>query len=327
MIRTFTAAALAATALGTVLAPGTARAQDACGEVSITLMDWASSAIVTHVATFLMSEGYGCDVTIVPSSTTPALASVAETGEPDILTEIWTNGTPVYDELVAEGRIVPVADVIAEGGVQGWYIPTYLAEAHPELRTLQGILDNPELVGNRLHSCPEGWACRETTVSLAEAVGADGAGIELFQHGSGETLAASLAAAVEAGEPWLGYYWAPTGVLGKYDMTMVDLGPYDEETFFCNADPACEAVGVTAYSVNPVKTVVTADFQAERPELAALLANVSFTTGQMNAALAWQEENLASAEEAAVWFLSTYPDVWQAWVSDEARANLAGLIE
>ena len=33
-----------------------------CGEVSITEMDWASSAVVTAVATFLMEQGYGCSV-------------------------------------------------------------------------------------------------------------------------------------------------------------------------------------------------------------------------------------------------------------------------
>lgn len=327
MTRTLTAATLAAACSALALSAGAARAQDECGEISITLMDWASSAIVTHVATFLMSEGYGCDVTVVPSSTTPALASVAETGEPDIVTEMWTNGTPVYDELAASGRIVTVADVLSDGGVQGWYIPTYLAEAHPELTTLEGVLANPDLVGNRLHSCPDGWACKETTVSLAEAVDAEGNGIELFQHGSGETMAASLAAAYESEEPWLGYYWSPTSVLGKYDMTMVDLGPYDEATFFCNADPTCEEDGVTAYSVSPVKTVVTSTFEADHPELTALMSNVQFTNDQMNEALAWQEDNLASAEEAAVWFLTTYPDVWQAWVSDEAREKLAGLIE
>ena len=59
-----------------------------CGEVSITEMDWASSAVVTSVAAFLMEQGYGCDVQKVPSSTVPALTSLAETGEPDILTEV-----------------------------------------------------------------------------------------------------------------------------------------------------------------------------------------------------------------------------------------------
>ena len=106
-------------------------AQAKCGEVSITEMDWASSAVVTHVANFLMTNGYGCDVQLVPSSTTPAMASIAETGEPDILTELWTNSSPVYDELVAEGKLVELGHVLADGGVEAWWIPAYLAENIP----------------------------------------------------------------------------------------------------------------------------------------------------------------------------------------------------
>ena len=59
-------------ALATMTAFGATSAQ-ACGKVSITEMDWASSQVVTAVATFLMQQGYGCDVQKVPSSTVPAL--------------------------------------------------------------------------------------------------------------------------------------------------------------------------------------------------------------------------------------------------------------
>jgi len=47
---------------------GTAAMADghaACGEVSITEMDWASAAVVTAVSKFLMEQGYGCEVQVV----------------------------------------------------------------------------------------------------------------------------------------------------------------------------------------------------------------------------------------------------------------------
>ncbi|WP_308917856.1 glycine betaine ABC transporter substrate-binding protein [Jannaschia sp. LMIT008] len=314
--------------LGAVLLlPAAAQAQDACGDVVITEMDWASAAIVTQVSTFLMTQGYGCDVQVVPSSTTPAMVSVAETGKPDIVTEVWTNGNPGYDELAAAGTIVTLADVLSDGGVQGFYIPTVLAEAHPELTTIDGVLANPDLVGGRLHSCPEGWACQNTATAYARAAGFEEAGIEVFQHGSGETLATSMAAAVENGDPWFGYYWEPTSILGKYDMTRVDLGEYDQETFTCNSDPACEDIGVTAYPVVPVKTVVTTTFEAENPTITALMNNVRFTNAQMGEVLAWQEDNGASNSEAAVYFLTTYPEVWGGWVDDAARERLSALLQ
>ena len=324
MNRTPLPAALAAAALAL---PGAAWAQASCDDVVITEMDWASAAIVTNVATFLMEQGYGCTVQVIPSSTTPAMVSVAETGRPDIVTEVWPNGNPAYDELSAAGRITTVADVLSDGSVQGWYLPASLVEAHPELATLEGILANPGLVGNRLHACPDGWACKVSTESIARAAGLEAAGIEIFQHGSGETLASSMAAAVENGEPWLGYYWEPTSILGKYDMVRVDLGPFVPEVWDCAADAECRTDEMTAYATTPVVTVVTTTFAEDQPELSALLGRVRFTNAQMGEVLAWQEENGASNEEAAVYFLSNHSDVWQDWVDDDARARLAALID
>jgi glycine betaine/proline transport system substrate-binding protein len=251
---------------------------------------------------------------------------VAETGAPDIVTELWINGAPAYDAMSEEGTITTLTDVLSDGGIDGWWVPTYLVDEHPELATLEGVLANADLLGNRFHQCPEGWGCQRTNDSLARAAGLADAGFEVFQHGSGETLAASIAAAFENRDPWFGYYWAPTAVLGKYDMTSVDLGPYDEEIHRCNTDPACEEVGLSAYPVGPVKTVVTATFQDEQPEIAELMSNLAFTNEEMGAILTWQDENSGSAEEAAVYFLTNYGDVWSEWLSDDAREKLAPLL-
>ena len=47
----------------------------------------------------------------------------------------------------------------------------------------------------------------------------------------------------------------------------------------------------------------------------------------MNEILAWQEAEGASYEEAAVYFLTNYKDVWGAWLNDDARTKLAALLK
>lgn len=99
-------------------------ASAACGKVSITEMNWASSQVITEVSKFLMEQGYGCTVEKVPSATTTAVASLAENGEPDIVTELWLNSTgDVYAKLEAEGKVERLADVFDPGGVEGWWVP------------------------------------------------------------------------------------------------------------------------------------------------------------------------------------------------------------
>ncbi|MEH6576411.1 MAG: ABC transporter substrate-binding protein [Amphritea sp.] len=298
-----------------------------CGEVVITEMNWASSALITSVSKFIMEQGYGCTVQTVPSGTLPAVTSIAETGKPDIATEIWLNSVPLYTELEAKGKIVTAAKVFSDGGQEGWWIPKYLADKHPELKTIDGILANPELVGGRFHNCPVGWGCRTANDNLKVAYDLAGHNVEVFDHGSGETLAASIASAYDNKEPWFGYYWGPTAVLGKYPMVKVDIGPYNKDIHDCTQSKECATPGKGGFPAAPVLTGVTKDFADREPEILALMQNVSFESGLLSQLLAWQEENKASADETAVYFLTTQKDVWSEWISDDAKKNLAAILK
>jgi glycine betaine/proline transport system substrate-binding protein len=311
--------------LGLLAAPAAAQAE--CGEVSITEMNWASAQVVTTVASFIMEQGYGCEVTVVPSDTVPAVTSLAENGEPDIVTELWLNSTgEAYLQLEEQGKVERVAQVLDPGGVEGWWIPTYLAEEHPELTTIEGVMANPELVGARFNNCPSGWGCRVVSDNLIRALDLEDSGIEVFNHGSGETLATSMASAYQDGKPWLGYYWAPTVPLGKFDMTRVDLGEYKEDVHTANQSQDNENPGVSDFPAAQVLTSITTDFKEREPEIAELMSNVTFKTSTMSSLLAWKDENNASAEEAAVYFLTHNKDVWSAWLSDDARERLSKVL-
>mgnify|MGYP006427933791 CR=1 FL=1 len=314
-------------AASAMTAPMAAQAQSDCGEVSITEMNWASGQVVTAVSSFIMEQGYGCDVSVVPSDTVPAVTSVAENGEPDIVTELWLNSTgETYDELKNEGKVVEAGPVLEPGGVEGWWIPTYLAEEHPELTTLEGVLENPELVGGRFYNCPEGWGCRVVSDNLSEAIDLESNGIDVFNSGSGQVLATSMADAVLAEEPWFGYYWGPTVPLGKYDMTKVDLGEVKPEVHKRNQNAETDNPGISDFPAAPVATATTSSFQESEPEVFEFLTNMTFQTSNMSSVLAWKDENDASAGEAAVHYLQTYQDEWSGWLDDAARENLSSIL-
>lgn len=304
-----------------------AMAQANCGEVSITEMNWASNTVVTSVAKFIMEQGYGCDVTVVPSDTVPAVTSVAENGEPDIVTELWLNSAgDAYLRLEEEGKIERLGKVLDPGGVEGWWIPTYLADEHPELKTIEGIMDNPELVGSRFNNCTDGWGCRIVNDNLIRALDLKESGIEVFNHGSGETLASSMASAVQDGEPWFGYYWSPTVPFGKLDMTRVKLGEYKKDVHQKNQTADADNPGVSEFPAAPILTSVTTDFKDREPEVAEMLSKMTFKTDTMSALLAWMDANNASAEEAAVYFLANNRDEWSTWLNDKAKKKLAAIL-
>ena len=318
--------AIIGAATGFAMLTSTANAAG-CGKVTITEMNWASSQIITEVAKFLMEQGYGCKVEKVPSATTTAVASLAENGEPDIVTELWLNSTgDVYSKMEKAGKVERLADVLAPGGVEGWWIPDYLAKKHPGLKTIKDVLANPKLVGGRFNNCPDGWGCRIVNDNLAKALKMRAAGMEVFNHGSGETLATSIAAAYEDKKPWFGYYWGPTAVLGKYKMVKLTIGDIDAKVHAANSNKDISNPGVSDFPPAPVLTVVTAAFKKREPAIAELMSKVSFDVNTMNGLLAWKKEKKASAEEAAVRFLTQEKATWANWVSADARKKLGAIL-
>ncbi|WP_027857352.1 glycine betaine ABC transporter substrate-binding protein [Marinobacterium jannaschii] len=300
-------------------------AQASCGEISISEMNWSSGQVVTSVSKFLLEQGYGCSVQVVPTSTVPSVTSVAETGKPDIVTELWLNSLPLYKELEAQGKVITAANVLSDGGQDSWWIPKYLADKHPELKTLEGVLANPELVGGRFHNYPDGWGSRIKNDNLIKAFDFQGHKMAVFNHGSGETLAASIAAAYNAQEPWFGSYWAPTSVLGKYEMVAVDMGEYDDKAHSCITSKDCANPQKTSLPATTVITAVTTDLAKREPEILELMKNITFSNAEMGQLLAWQEANKASSEETAVHFITTQQDTWTGWINDDARKKLSAL--
>jgi glycine betaine/proline transport system substrate-binding protein len=57
-----------------------------------------------------------------------------------------------------------------------------------------------------------------------------------------------------------------------------------------------------------------------------MLSKMTFKTSSMSALLAWMDENNASAEEAAVYFLSNNSDEWSSWLNDSATQRLANVL-
>lgn len=320
---------LAAAGAATCLTAVAAQAQDSgeCGEVSIAQMNWAAAEVTTKIAEFLLEQGYGCDVSLVQSDTIPAITSVAENGEPDVVTNLWLNSAgDAYRRLEEQGTMERLTSVLDPGGVEGWWIPTYLAEEHPELTTIEGVMENPDLVGGRFNNCPDGWGCRVVSDNLVRALDLESSGLEVFNHGSGETLASSMGSAVTDEEPWFGYYWGPTVPMGKYDMTQVELGEYNEEAFAELQNQDTSDPQVSEFPAAPILTSVTTDFAENNPEVTDFFRNMTFETSTMSGLLAWQDDNNASAEETAVHFLTNNTDTWSGWVNDAARENLSNLL-
>lgn len=307
-------------------------AESGCGNVTIADMNWSSASLMANVDRFILEHGYGCEAELVPGDTMPTGTAMIEKGEPDIAPEMWSNSMKTaLDKGVAEKRLRYAGQSLSDGGEEGFWVPQYLVDKDPTLATIDGVIQSAAMFKHpedpeksAFMGCPAGWNCQISSGNLFKALHLEDKGFELIDPGSGAGLAGSIAKAYERQEPWFGYYWAPTAVLGKYKMVKVDFGSgVDKEEFInCTSKEECENPKVTMYPPSMVQTLTTEKFAQRAPEAFEYLSKRAFTNPQMNELLAWMEDNQADGDIAMEHFLREYPETWKSWVSEAVAKQI-----
>jgi glycine betaine/proline transport system substrate-binding protein len=159
--------------------------------------------------------------------------------------------------------------------------------------------------GRFINSIP-GWLCTGINSEKLVTYGLDEYYND-FLAGSDAALSGSMVAAYEKHDPWFGYYWAPTWILGKLDMTPIVEPPFDQEvwetTYGCTLPPV------------HVNIAVNSSLLDSAPDVVEFLRNYETTAAQNNEVLDYMQETGATTEEAAIYFLQEYESVWTQWVS------------
>lgn len=312
---------------------GQAASANECGNVTISSMNWQSAEVLASLDKFILDNGYGCNAEIIVGDTVPTITSMVERGEPDIAPEGWIDLLPeVVQRGLDEGKLVGAAVALSDGAVQGWWIPKYIADANPDMKTIDDVLEHPDLFPDpedpgkgAVFNGPQGWGGTLVTTQFFKAYDAADKGFNLVDTGSAAGLDGSIAKAYEREEGWVGYYWAPTALLGKYEMVKLDHGAElnEEEWDRCNTVETCPDPQKNDWPSDTVQTLVTADF-AERAgeEVMGYLNTRSWTNDTVNGLMAWMTDNQATGEDGARYFLKNNPDLWHDWVTPEAAEKI-----
>lgn len=321
---------LVAGALVSVLAWGAATAAHA--RDNVVFVDWAWQSAVVHnrIAAFIVEHGYGYDTDHVMADTIAGIQGMRR-GDVDVAMEVWFDNAPeVWRPTLEEGLAIDLGDNFL-AAPQGWYVPTYVIEGDPErgiepmAPDLRSVFDLPKYwelfrdpevpTKGRFYNGITGWVQSEYNVMRLETYGLDDT-FENFYPGSQAAADASIARAFERGEAWFGYYWEPTWIMGKYDMTLLEEPPYNPDCWTEEAGFGC------AFPFTDVKKFVGKPFYDRAPELVEFIAAYKTDLEHNNAILAFMQEREAEPEEAALWFLRTFESVWTEWVPADVAARV-----
>ncbi len=310
-----------------------------CGDVQIAEMTWASAQLVANIDKLILKEGYDCNASLIAGDTNPTFASMSSKGVPDIAPEMWINSVRnPLEKAISEGTLhIANMGPITELG-EGWWIDANTAKNHPEIKTVADVLARPDLFPYKedatkgaFHTCPAGWACQVINGNLFKGFDMEAKGWTMVNPGSGAGLDGSIAKSAETGTAWFGYYWAPTAIIGKYNLVQLDYGvPYigDEHWNACTSKVDCDAPKATAWTESAVRTIVTDSFkQGVSADVSDYLAKRVLPGSVVNALLVHMNENKASGEDAAYKFLTEHRDVWTAWVNEAVATKITNAIK
>jgi len=297
--------------------------------ITITATDngWDSQKFHNALAKLVIENAFdGYKFQVSTASTTMNWESIKK-NDVDVDIESWTENVVSYPTDVKNGDIVNVG-VLVPDSAQGIYVPKYVLEGDPsrkiapmapDLKEVKDLVkyskvfpDDENPSRGRIYGSIPGWMADEILHKKFVYYGLD-KDYNYVRLGSESALFASLMAAYNLGQPWVGYCYEPTWITGKLQMVMLLDAPYEEVAF---------SEGKTAFSSQQLKIVSSRAFPAKAPEILEFLKNYKTGSAFVSEALAYLDDTKATHNDAAVWFVKKHDDLLDQWLPSKNAKKL-----
>ena len=245
----------------------------------------------------------------------------------DLHLEQWIDTIPTFYDDVRNGYIIKIG-VVVEDSRQGIYVPRFVIEGDPSrgippmtptLRRIEDLKNYSHIftdiespVRGRFYGSIPGWTADAALHRRFIYLGLDNY-FNYIRLGSEAALFASLVAAYHLGQPWVGYSWEPSWIVGQLDLVMLEDIPYETEAF---------AEGRTGFSTQELLILSSRRFPERAPQIHEFLKRFRTGGALLSEALAHLHETRASHEAAAIWFLRRHDHLIDEWLPPENAQKL-----
>jgi glycine betaine/proline transport system substrate-binding protein len=290
--------------------------------ITFAISPWDGSAANVAIAKVLLESklGYSVKTTNIDEyAQFPALAN----GTLDATLEVWPSGhAKDYSKYITGGNGVVDGGKLGVIGQIGWWVPTYLVDAHPELASWEGLKQDASMfqtaesgsAGQILDGDPSYVTFDQ---SIADNLGLN---LKVVYGGSEQAEITALDTAYQKQGPILLYFWTPHWAQSKYDLTMIKLPDVTQAcTDAASNDPSKYAC---AYPQDDLYKAFNQDLQSNAPAAFAFLSAMSYTNDAQNS-VALDIHNKMSPDDAAQKWIDANPTVWQPWVDAGLAAQPA----
>ncbi|HEY8720799.1 ABC transporter substrate-binding protein [Pengzhenrongella sp.] len=279
-----------------------------CPEFNLAVNNWvgyeANAAVIAYVA----ETKLGCTVTKKNLDEQVAWQGFAD-GKIDAVVENWG-----HDDLIAKyitkQRVAQLAGPTGNQGKIGWYLPPWLAKAHPDLTKWQNLNKHDDMFrtsesdgkGQLLDGDP-GFVTND-----AALVSNLHLNFKVVYAGSEAALITTLKQAERNHDPVIAYFFEPHWFTTEVPLVPVELPKY---TTGCDADPAKVACAYPNYKLNKV---VSNKFAESGSPAYDLVKKFHWTNKDQNQVAQYIAVDKMTPEAAAKKWVDAHPAKVKAWL-------------
>jgi len=307
--------AVAGLAAIAVVATATTASAGRAGKPTIVLANnsWEGSTANNVVAQYVIEKDLGYPVNLLTIDEIPAWPAMVQ-GKVSAVMEVWGH-SPLYNQYVTNDHKVVDAGLEGPGGNIGWYVPTYLMQQHPELKTWNGVLKDWKLFVTP-QSSPQG----QFLDGSASYVTNDQALITNLKMNLKVVFAGTEAAQLteiesdyKAKKPVLFYWYTPQFQNAIYKFSQVALPPWT--TTCAKLKPAqinC------AYPPYHLYKVMASTLPTQAPAVANFIKRFNWTADDQNSVAYDLAVKHMSNTAAAAAFVNSHQALVKSWLSNSA---------
>ena len=288
-----------------------------CGTdtIKVAVNPWTGSAVNANVAKVIMEKELGCTVKLVEIDEFAQFPALS-TGDLDATLEVWPSGHAKDIKKYIDGdQGVVNGGLLGVIGQIGWFVPTYMLDAHPELATWEGLNANASLFataetgsqGQFLDGDPSFVTFDQAIIDSLHL------NFKVVYAGSEAAEITALKQAYAKQGPLLFYFYTPHWAQLKYKLTHVQLPP---------VTPLCDEIrgrsDYTGYNCDYPTDILfkafNSDLQTKAPAAFQFLSNMNWTNEEQEAVATDIDVNKMAPADAAQKWVDANPTVWQPWV-------------
>ena len=287
------------------------------GAVTIAVNPWDGSAANANVAKVVL-EKQGVTVALKDIDENAVWAGL-DSGSIDANLEVWPSGhASDISTYITKKKSVVDGGLIGPDGHIGWYIPDFVAQAHPEYKTWEGLKTQAAadyfktaetgdkgqfLLGDPSYVSYDKDIIKNLNLPFQVVVG-----------GSEATLITTLDKAFKDKSPLLFYFYEPQWAQSKYQLVSVKLPAITAECKASAADTGKDGKYACDYPTDNLMKTLSAKLKAKNAAVFAFLQRMKWTAEDQNTVTTYKNQDGLTMEAAAKKWVDANAATVATWV-------------